>query len=107
MRKKLLCGMLALLMLFAAVAPALAAETDVYAAGKTAYVSKMEIFLDGEQVYPSGYLISTGDSAYTYFKIRDIAYLMRDKECKFNVEYDAATDSIIATRGETSEGDGT
>ena len=69
MRKKLLCGMLALLMLFAAVAPALAAETDVYAAGKTAYVSKMEIFLDGEQVYPSGYLISTGAVSYTHLDV--------------------------------------
>ncbi|MDR3766687.1 MAG: hypothetical protein Q3Y08_06590, partial [Butyricicoccus sp.] len=77
MRKKLLCGILALLVMLTAVAPALAAQTEVYAAGKTAYVSKMEIFLDGEQVKPSGYLISTGDSAYTYFKIRDIAYLMR------------------------------
>lgn len=106
MRKKIISLMLAVLTLCSVVMPALTQQT-AFAAGKTAYVSKMEIFLDGEQVYPSGYLISTGSSAYTYFKLRDIAYLMRDKDCKFSVDYDKETNTIIATRGETYVGDGT
>ena len=82
-------------------------QTDipaVYSAttqGKKAYVSKMEIYLDGEQVKPTAYLISVDSySAYTYFKLRDLAYLMNGKDCQFSVEYNEKTKQIIAKSGE-------
>ena len=71
-----------------------------------AQISKMEILLDGETVKPSGYLISQGDAAYTYFKLRDIAYLMRNKECKFSVSYDSAARKISVKRGAAYQADG-
>lgn len=82
-------------------------QTDtpaVYAAntqGKKAYVSQMEIYLDGEQVKPIAYLISVDAyGAYTYFKLRDLAYLMNGKDCQFSVDYNEKTKQIIAKSGE-------
>ena len=76
----------------------------VYAAstqGKKAYVSQMEIYLDGEQVKPIAYLISVDAyGAYTYFKLRDLAYLMNGKNCQFSVDYDEETRQIITKSGE-------
>ncbi len=79
-------------------------SADLYAAtkqGKKAYVSTMEIYLDGEQVKPIAYLISVDAyGAYTYFKLRDLAYLMNGKDCQFSVDYDEKTKQIIAKSGE-------
>ncbi|MDR3766688.1 MAG: N-acetylmuramoyl-L-alanine amidase [Butyricicoccus sp.] len=60
------------------------------AANKTALANTMAILLDGQAVRPQGYVIG----GYTYFKLRDIAYLMQNKSCKFSVGYDAASRSI-------------
>lgn len=108
MRKKLLLLLLSLVLFCSAGQPAFAAEQTAYAAGKKAQVSQMEILLDGEKVNPSGYLITTqGTSAYTFFKLRDLAYLMKDKECKFNITYNAKTKTIVAATGTAYVGDGT
>lgn len=75
----------------------------VAAETKTAKVSTMELTLDGNKVTPAGYLIGN----YTYFKLRDIAYLMRDKLCSFSVDYDSAKRRIVLATGEDYEADGT
>lgn len=68
---------------------------------KKANVSNMEIYLNGERVKPSAYLISVNEyGAYTYFKLRDLAYLMMNTECQFSVDYDEKNKKIIATTGE-------
>ncbi len=60
------------------------------AADKTALANTMDILLDGQSVRPEGYVIE----GYTYFKLRDIAYLMQNKSCKFSVGYNASSRSI-------------
>lgn len=111
MRKRFLSFVLAAWMLGSFGVQASAASADKTAAVGAAetfkaQVSKMEILLDGETVTPSGYLITQGESAYTYFKLRDIAYLMRDKDCKFSVSYDSAARQISVIRGGTYKADG-
>lgn len=53
------------------------------AGGKTAVVNTMDILVDDAAAMPSGYVIE----GYTYFKLRDIAYLMQDKPCNFSVSF--------------------
>lgn len=111
MRKRFISFVLAALMLCSFGVQASASDADKsLAAGAAetfkAQISKMEILLDGETVEPSGYLITQGESAYTYFKLRDIAYLMKDKDCKFSVSYDSAARQISVTRGGAYKADG-
>lgn len=82
-------------------------ETYAARVSKKAYVSNMEIYLDGQQVKPTAYLISVNDeAAYTYFKLRDLAYLMKGKDCQFSVSYDAKKRQIIAESGKEYTPDG-
>lgn len=104
--KRLISFVLAAMMLCTGMVYASASGARPAAVGATetltARVSKMEILLDGERVRPSGYLIGN----YTYFKLRDIAYLMQSKECKFNVAYDNAAQRISLTRSVAYEAKG-
>lgn len=97
MRKKFITFLLSAAILLVAGVHAAAAS------GKTATVSSMQLMLDGVEVKPAGYVIDD----YTYFKLRDIAYFMRDKLCSFSVNYDAAARSIALVTGDDYEEDGT
>lgn len=105
--KRLISFVLATIMLGTMMMPASASGAEAAAAGAveglTASVSKMEILLDGEKVTPAGYLIG----GYTFFKLRDIAYLMQNKQSKFSVAYDSAAQRISLVRGAAYEADGT
>ena len=72
------------------------------AAGKTAVVNTMDILVDHTAAAPAGYVIE----GYTYFKLRDIAWLMRDKACRFQVAYDASSRSILLQTGSAYSADG-
>lgn len=72
------------------------------AAGKTALVNTMDIIVDDAAALPSGYVIE----GYTYFKLRDIAYLMQDKGCKFSVSYSSAARRIDLKTGAAYTPDG-
>ena len=105
--RRLISFLLAVLMLGTMVVSASASgEESPTAVGAaetlTASVSKMEILLDGVSVKPAGYVIG----GYTYFKLRDIAYLMQNKQSSFSVAYDNAAQRISLTRGASYEVDG-
>ena len=57
--------------------------------------SNMMISIDGESVKPAGYAVE----GYTYFKLRDVAYLMRGKACAFAVGWDQPSYSVTMTTG--------
>ena len=61
----------------------------------SATLSTANILINGEAVSVGGY--SVNDS--NYFKIRDIAMLLRNTSCKFNVSWDAANEAISITPG--------
>ena len=58
--------------------------------------SNMMISVDGTMVEPAGYAIE----GYTYYKLRDVAYLMTGKPCAFSVGWDQPTYSVTMTTGE-------
>lgn len=58
--------------------------------------SNMMISVDGRLVEPAGYAIE----GYTYYKLRDVAYLMIGKPCTFAVGWDQPTYSVTMTTGE-------
>lgn len=89
--------------LAAALCVLLLCGTAALAADKTALANTMSLQLDGTTVKPEGYVIE----GYTYFKLRDIAYLMRAKSCKFSVGYNASSRSITLTTGASYTADGT
>ena len=57
--------------------------------------SNMMISVDGTLVEPAGYAIE----GYTYYKLRDVAYLMTGKPCSFAVGWDQPTYSVTMTTG--------
>ncbi len=57
--------------------------------------SNMMISVDGTLVEPAGYAIE----GYTYYKLRDIAYLLIGKPCTFAVGWDQPTYSVTMTLG--------
>ena len=57
--------------------------------------SNMMISVDGKMVEPAGYAIE----GYTYYKLRDVAYLMIGKPCTFAVGWDQPTYSVTMTTG--------
>lgn len=66
--------------------------------------SKQNVRCDGEAVDLEIYNID----GYNYFKLRDLAALLRDTEAKFGVSFDAETFCVSASRGgdyELQEGD--
>ncbi|MBR3867491.1 MAG: N-acetylmuramoyl-L-alanine amidase [Butyricicoccus sp.] len=75
-----------------------AAPTTPAAPAKTykATRSNMMISVDGALVEPAGYAIE----GYTYYKLRDVAYLMIGKPCTFAVGWDQPTYSVTMTTGE-------
>lgn len=72
------------------------------AGGKTAVVNTMDILVDDAAAMPSGYVIE----GYTYFKLRDIAYLMQDKSCKFSVSFSSSARRIDLKTGAAYTPDG-
>lgn len=58
--------------------------------------SNMMISVDGTLVEPAGYAIE----GYTYYKLRDVAYLMIGKPCTFAVGWDQPTYSVTMTTGQ-------
>lgn len=55
--------------------------------------------LDGKAVDANAYLIEDNN----YFKLRDIAALLRDTEAKFNVSYDEESNSVVIENNKTYE----
>lgn len=88
---------------------AAAATASVTVAAKAAppvkkfAMTRDAIQLDGVAVQPAGYNINDEN----YFKLRDIALLMNDKQATFSVNYDQSTGSIILTSGEAYQPLGT
>lgn len=95
MFKKIISAAAALMMLFCV-------GTAASAAGKTALVNTMDILIDDAAALPSGYVVE----GYTYFKLRDIAYLMQDKGCRFSVSYDSEARRIDLKTGAAYTPDG-
>lgn len=94
---KRIIGFTAAWMLIAQMGASAAAE-DV----KAAMVNTMDVIVDDGAVIASSYVID----GFTYFKLRDIAYIMQDKACKFSAGYDAETRSIVLQRGGAYTPDG-
>lgn len=83
MRRKLSMFILSSLLILAiGIAPAqVSANTDE----KVALPSRVLLSVDNYTLSPQIYNID----GYNYFKLRDIAYLFRDSECAFSVDYNA------------------
>ena len=62
----------------------------------TAYPSGANLVLNGESMPLNAYNIGGNH----YFKLRDIAFLLRDTDSRFNVTWDSATGAVIMTSGE-------
>ena len=76
--------------------PTVPAQPDTAAKTYKATRSNMMISIDGELVKPAGYAVE----GYTYFKLRDVAYLMRGKACAFAVGWDQPSYSVTMTTGQ-------
>lgn len=61
----------------------------------SATLSEANLCIDGESVKVSGYTVNNSN----YFKIRDIAMLLRNTNKRFNVSWDSARSAIIITPG--------
>lgn len=72
------------------------------ATAKVAVVNTMDVIVDDAAVMAAGYEIE----GYTYFKLRDIAYVMQNKTCKFSAGFDAVTRSILLETGGAYKPDG-
>ena len=87
-RKRLLCLALTLILALTLGTAALAADT--------AAVSNQKLSIDGENAPVTAYNIHDNN----YFKLRDVAWLLRDTPARFSVEYVEKTNSIQIVTGE-------
>ena len=53
------------------------------------------VYVDGPRVYPTGYNIADNN----YFKLRDVAYLLRNSTAEFEVGWEKSTNVITLTTG--------
>lgn len=61
----------------------------------SATLSSATIYINGNAANVGGYSVNDAN----YFKIRDIAYLLRNTSCKFNVEWDSSNGAIVIRPG--------
>lgn len=59
--------------------------------------STHKVAVDGKSAKPQGYLVNQEN----YFKLRDIAYILKDTKACFAVDWDAANKAIRLTSGKT------
>lgn len=65
----------------------------------TATNSNVKLVVDGQEVEVSGYTVNDSN----YYKIRDIAMVLRTTDSKFNVEWDETLSAVSVTTGEKYE----
>lgn len=65
----------------------------------TATNSNVRLVVDGQEVEVSGYTVNDSN----YYKIRDIAMVLRTTDSKFNVEWDETLSAVSVTTGEKYE----
>ncbi len=82
MKKRLLMGILVLTMVFAVI--------PVQAEGTTAIPSRQQVTLNGENVRIGAYNLEDEN----YFKLRDLAALLKDTSARFNVYYSESSNSV-------------
>jgi len=92
MRRKFLSLILALVMVFAAVIPAAAADNEAV----KAVASPQTITVDGQPISTEVYNIDGNN----YFKLRDLAMLLIGTEDEFSVSYNEETRAVSAASGE-------
>ena len=91
---KVLCSLLAIVLLFSLAVPALAANVQL---------SPQNLSVNGKSVNCEKYNIDGNN----YFKLRDLAYLLNGTASQFGVGYDAATATVTITTDEAYTPDGT
>jgi len=97
MKKKHVSLLLAIIMLLMAV------PMTGYANSVLAEKNVTKIFVDGEYIYLNTYYINN----YTYFKLRDIAYLLSGTDKQFDVTWDGSKKTVKLIKGKdyTAVGD--
>lgn len=65
----------------------------------TATNSNVKLVVDGQEIEVSGYTVNDSN----YYKIRDIAMVLRTTDSKFNVEWDETLSAVSVTTGEKYE----
>lgn len=73
--------------------------SEAYAREVPASKTSQSMSLDGKAVDANAYLIEDNN----YFKLRDIAALLKDTEAKFNVYYDDQANSVVIENNKTYE----
>lgn len=64
-------------------------------------ISSHLVSVDGNLVEISGYAID----GHNYYKLRDLAYVLKNTDSKFDVGYDQANNKIVITRGNSYQED--
>lgn len=85
--------------LFVLLASLIFLPSEAYAREVPASKTSQSMTLDGKAVDANAYLIEDNN----YFKLRDIAALLRDTEAKFNVSYDEEVNSVVIENNKTYE----
>ncbi len=89
MKKRLLSGLLAVILLLSALPVAAAADSGI------AYASTQSILLNGETVELQAYALKEANGYYTnYVKVRDIAWLLNGTEAQFDLSWDGAVNFV-------------
>ncbi|MCL2124363.1 MAG: serine hydrolase [Oscillospiraceae bacterium] len=70
-------------------------ETGTVTIYSSASPSSANLILNGKEMPLNAYLIGGSH----YFKLRDVAFLMKGTECRFNVAWDNAAKSVVMTSG--------
>lgn len=96
MKRLIKAGVLTLILVLSVLAPAAAAET------KNAYPAATKLLLESELKSVNAYNIN----GYNYYKLRDLAVLLRDTEKSFSVGYDDSTKKILIKTNEKYSADG-
>ena len=91
--KRVFAAILCAVLLLSLTSAALGAEPKVQR-------STQSLTVDGEAVEFAAYNID----GYNYVKLRALAALLADTVCPFDVDYDAATNSVVITRGQPYSG---
>lgn len=73
--------------------------SSAYAKEVSASKTSQSMSVDGKAVAANAYLIEGNN----YFKLRDIAAILKDTEAKFNVYYDQDADSVVIENKKTYE----
>lgn len=61
----------------------------------TAKLNAQTVLVDGIPLAFDAYSIND----YTYFKLRDLAYVLQDSECRFSVDFNASNNTVVLQQG--------